>query len=63
VSQKIQFYVQVGRENCRTDQYGCLKPIEKALNLEIYLLTYTNNWKVLKCGVGGGWKRSVGLIM
>jgi hypothetical protein len=22
-----------------------------------------NTWKVLKCGVGGGWKRSVGLIM
>jgi hypothetical protein len=22
-----------------------------------------NTWKVLKCGAGGGWKRSVGLIM
>jgi hypothetical protein len=22
-----------------------------------------NAWKVLKCGAGGGWKRSVGLIM
>jgi hypothetical protein len=22
-----------------------------------------NTWKVLKCGVGEGWRRSVGLIM
>jgi len=22
-----------------------------------------NTWKVLKCGAGGGWRRSVGLIM
>jgi len=22
-----------------------------------------NTWKVLKCGAGEGWKRSVGLIM
>jgi hypothetical protein len=22
-----------------------------------------HTWKVLKCGAGGGWKRSVGLIM
>jgi hypothetical protein len=22
-----------------------------------------NTWKILKCGAGGGWKRSVGLIM
>jgi hypothetical protein len=22
-----------------------------------------NTWKVMKCGVGGGWKRSVGPIM
>jgi hypothetical protein len=22
-----------------------------------------NTWKVLKCGAGGGWKRSVGLII
>jgi hypothetical protein len=22
-----------------------------------------NTWKVLKCGAGGGWNRSVGLIM
>jgi hypothetical protein len=22
-----------------------------------------NTWNVLKCGAGGGWKRSVGLIM
>jgi hypothetical protein len=24
---------------------------------------FRNAWKVLKCGAGGGWKRSVGLIM
>jgi hypothetical protein len=22
-----------------------------------------NTWKVLKCDAGGGWKRSIGLIM
>jgi len=22
-----------------------------------------NNWEVLKCGAGEGWRRSVGLIM
>jgi hypothetical protein len=29
------------------------------------VLKYTTKvfWKVLKCGAGGGWKRSVGLIM
>jgi hypothetical protein len=31
--------------------------------LYIYKFVYMTTWKVLKCGAGGGWKRSVGLIM
>jgi hypothetical protein len=31
--------------------------------LFVCLHIYINSWKVLKCGAGGGWKRSVGLIM
>jgi hypothetical protein len=30
----------------------------------LYIYIYiTNTWKVLKCGVGEGWRRSVGPIM
>jgi len=30
---------------------------------EIWTLRAVSTWKVLKCGVGVGWKRSVGMIM
>jgi hypothetical protein len=33
-----------------------------SLKFFIYIIL-ANTWKVLKCGAGGGWKRSVGLIM
>jgi len=33
------------------------------LKLGRFGLYIRNTWKVLKCGAGGGWKRSVGLIM
>ena len=47
MSQKIKSYVQVEREREREraalqNQYGCLKPTQKALNFEVYLFNYTN---------------------
>ena len=33
------------------------------LKLGLFGQETKNTWKVFKCGAGGGWKRSVGLIM
>jgi len=38
-----------------------LKPV--VLKLGRFGQWIRNTWKVLKCGAGEGWKRSVGLIM
>ena len=37
---------------------------QNALSLKyIYMVVLRNAWKVLKCGAGEGWRRSVGPIM
>jgi hypothetical protein len=33
------------------------------LKLEHFRQWMRNNWRVLKCGAGGGWRKSIGLIM
>jgi hypothetical protein len=37
--------------------------LEKAACIRRKILLVIKPWKVLKCGAGEGWKRSVGLIM
>ena len=53
-----------------TFTYPCLANIFAAYNKQdatfhnlFISVTITNAWKVLKCGAGEGWRRSVGLIM
>jgi hypothetical protein len=52
-----------------TDGYECNRTQNSSVRLCFFSVgengkcVTRNSWKVLKCGAGGGWKRSVGLIM